>query len=58
MLHDYLTMPEDHMLNPKRYSISITNSLIFRIRTKAIHDEYMKQDLGTTLPVNSFALLR
>ncbi|OQD65068.1 hypothetical protein PENPOL_c006G09352 [Penicillium polonicum] len=49
---------KDHMLNPKRYSISITNSLIFRIRTKAIHDEYMKQDLGTTLPVNSFALLR
>ncbi|KAF3016326.1 hypothetical protein E8E15_004453 [Penicillium rubens] len=70
MLHDYLTMPEDHMLHPKRYSNSITNSLVFGIRTKTVHDKYMKklfylmdkwslvQELGATPPIDSFALLR
>ena len=70
MLHDYLTMPVDHMLNPKRCSNSITNSLVFGIRTKTVHDEYMKnlfylmdkgslvQEPGTTPPVDLFALLR
>ncbi|OQD99284.1 hypothetical protein PENSOL_c007G02845 [Penicillium solitum] len=42
MLHEYLTIPEDHMLHPKRHSNSITKSLVFGIRTKAVHDEYMK----------------
>ncbi|CRL29149.1 Cytochrome P450 [Penicillium camemberti] len=42
MLHEYLTIPEDHMLHPKRQSNSITKSLVFGIRTKAVHDEYMK----------------
>lgn len=27
MVRDYLTKPEDHMLHPKRYSNSITNSI-------------------------------
>ena len=27
LLHDFLVMPEDHMLHPKRYSNSIKNSL-------------------------------
>ena len=27
MVHDYLVAPQDHMLHPKRYSNSITNSL-------------------------------
>jgi cytochrome P450 len=70
MLHDFLTMPEDHMLHPKRYSNSITNSLVFGIRTKTVRDEYMNklfalmdkwslvQELGATPPVDSFALLR
>jgi hypothetical protein len=70
MLYDYLTMPEGHMLHPKRYSNSITNSLVIGIRTKAVHDEYIKklfylmdkwslvQEFGTTPPVASFALLR
>ncbi|KAA8647949.1 hypothetical protein EYZ11_008690 [Aspergillus tanneri] len=70
MLHDFLTVPEDHMLHPKRYSNSITNSLVFGIRTKTVHDEYMDklfylmdkwslvQELGATPPVDSFGLLR
>ena len=56
MLHDYMAAPEDHMLHPKRYSNSITNSLgiataqyvhvwltttVYGIRTKTVHDEYM-----------------
>ncbi|KAG0160223.1 hypothetical protein PDIDSM_7750 [Penicillium digitatum] len=43
MLHDYRTMPEDHMLHPKWYSNSITNSLVFGIRTRTVHDEYRKK---------------
>ncbi|KAB8078110.1 cytochrome P450 [Aspergillus leporis] len=70
MLYDFLTMPEDHMLHPKRYSNSITNSLVFGIRTKTVQDEYMirlyalmdkwslVQELGATPPVDSFAALR
>lgn len=70
MLYDFLTMPEDHMFHPKRYSNSITNSLVFGIRSKSVHDEYMKKlfhllgkwslvlELGATPPVDDFALLR
>ncbi|CAI7666560.1 unnamed protein product [Penicillium discolor] len=42
MLHEYLTILEDHMLHPKRHSKSITKSLVFGIRTKPAHDEYIK----------------
>ena len=70
MEHDFLTMPKDHMLHPKRYSNSITNSLVFGIRSKTVHDEYMEklfylmekwslvQELGATPPVDDFWLLR
>jgi|SRR5690242_3422982 len=70
MLYDFLTMPEDHMLHPKRYSNSITNSLVFGIRSKSVHDEYMAKlfylmekwslvlELGATPPVDDFAILR
>ncbi|KAJ5215367.1 m-hydroxybenzyl alcohol hydroxylase [Penicillium cinerascens] len=70
MLYDFLTMPEDHMLHPKRYSNSVTNSLVFGIRSKTVHDEYMEklfylmekwslvQELGATPPVDDFWLLR
>lgn len=42
MLHEYLTIPEDHMLHPTRHSKSITKTIVFGIRTKAAHDEYVK----------------
>ncbi|PYI31853.1 m-hydroxybenzyl alcohol hydroxylase [Aspergillus indologenus CBS 114.80] len=70
MLYDFLTAPQDHMLHPKRYSNSITNSLVFGIRSKTVHDEYMErlfylmekwslvQELGATPPVDDFWLLR
>lgn len=70
MLHDYLVNPENHMLHPKRYSNSITNSLVFGIRTKTVHDEYMSRlydimdkwslvlEVGATPPVDSSAWLR
>ncbi|KAJ5661167.1 m-hydroxybenzyl alcohol hydroxylase [Penicillium longicatenatum] len=70
MLYDFLTKPEDHMLHPKRYSNSITNSLVFGIRSKTVHDDYMEklfflmekwslvQELGATPPVDDFWLLR
>ncbi|KAF2999436.1 hypothetical protein E8E13_007651 [Curvularia kusanoi] len=70
MLHDFLTMPEDHMLHPKRYSNSITNSLVFGIRSKSVRDKYMEKlfylmekwslvlELGATPPVDDFALLK
>ncbi|KAF6798852.1 cytochrome P450 2D18 [Colletotrichum sojae] len=46
LVHDFLVAPEDHMLHPKRYSNSITNSLeegyqVFGIRTKTVQDDYM-----------------
>lgn len=70
MIHDFWTMPGDHMLHPKRYANSITNSLIFGIRSKTVNDEYTKRlfylmekwsltlELGATPPVDDFALLR
>ena len=70
MVYDFLTKPEDHMLHPKRYSNSITNSLVFGIRSKTVHDEHMEklfhlmekwslvQELGATPPVDDFWLLR
>ncbi|XHF97147.1 hypothetical protein AWENTII_000749 [Aspergillus wentii] len=70
MLYDFLTSPGDHMLHPKRYSNSITNSLVFGIRSKTVRDEYMEklfalmekwslvQELGATPPVDDFKLLR
>lgn len=70
MLYDFLETPENHMLHPKRYANSITNSLVFGIRSKSVRDEYMEKlfylmekwslvlELGATPPVDDFALLQ
>lgn len=33
MLRDYLISPEEHMLHPKRFSNSVTMSIIWGVRT-------------------------
>lgn len=33
MLRDYLVSPEEHMLHPKRFSNSVTMSIIWGVRT-------------------------
>ncbi|KAF6823070.1 cytochrome P450 2D18 [Colletotrichum plurivorum] len=73
LVHDFLVAPEDHMLHPKRYSNSITNSLgspVFGIRTKTVQDDYMTRlfslmeewsemlEVGATPPIDSFPLLK
>ncbi|KAK0513963.1 hypothetical protein JMJ35_003685 [Cladonia borealis] len=70
MVHDFLVDPENHMEHPKRYSNSITNALVFGIRTKTTDSDYMSRlfalmdkwslvmELGATPPVDSFPLLK
>ncbi|KAF2729756.1 cytochrome P450 [Polyplosphaeria fusca] len=70
MMADFLTQPERHMLHPKRFSNSITMSLLYGIRTKSVDDEYMTRlyalmekwslvlETGATPPVDSWPLLR
>ncbi|KAL9035720.1 MAG: hypothetical protein Q9214_006454 [Letrouitia sp. 1 TL-2023] len=70
MVRDFLVDPKNHMLHPKRYSNSITNSLVFGIRTKTVDSEYMSRlyslmdkwslvmELGATPPVDSFPPLK
>ncbi|KAF2636135.1 cytochrome P450 oxidoreductase, partial [Massarina eburnea CBS 473.64] len=70
MIHDFLVSPDLSSHHPKRYSNSITNSLVFGIRTKTVRDEYMTRlyeimekwslvlEVGATPAVDSFVLLR
>ncbi|KAF7537126.1 hypothetical protein G7054_g3942 [Neopestalotiopsis clavispora] len=70
LMRDFLVDPQNHMEHPKRFSNSITNSLVFGIRTKTIYSEYMTRlfslmnewseilELGATPPVDSFPLLK
>lgn len=70
MMFDYMTKPEDHMMHPKRFSNSITNSLVFGIRSKSTNDDYVQrlyhlmekwsliQELGSTPPVDDFSILK
>lgn len=70
MIFDYMTKPEEHMMHPKRFSNSITNSLVFGIRSKTINDPYVQrlyhlmekwslvQAVGATPPIDDFAFLR
>ncbi|KAL1625633.1 hypothetical protein SLS56_007217 [Neofusicoccum ribis] len=70
MMHDFLVAPQHHMQHPKRYSNSITNSLVFGIRTKTHRSDYMIRlfdlmtqwseimEFGATPPVDSFPILK
>ncbi|KAF2501077.1 cytochrome P450 [Lophium mytilinum] len=70
MLYDFLTDPAGHMMHPKRFSNSITMSLVFGIRTKSIQDEYLNRlyrlmekwslvlETGATPPVDSWTILQ
>ncbi|KAK5163102.1 uncharacterized protein LTR77_010886 [Saxophila tyrrhenica] len=66
MLRDYLLAPQDHMLHPKRYSNSITMSLIWGVRTPTPRTRHMQRlyslmeiwskvmETGATPPVDIF----
>lgn len=43
MLRDYLQKPEDHMLHPKRFSNSVTMSIVWGIRTPSPQTEHMER---------------
>ncbi|KAI0110930.1 cytochrome P450 oxidoreductase [Nemania sp. FL0031] len=70
LMYDFMTMPQKHMEHPKRYSNSITNSLVFGIRTKTTESDYMIRlfslmaewseilEFGATPPVDSFPFLK
>lgn len=70
LVHDYMTSPEDHMLHPKRFSNSISNSIVFGIRTPNVRSAYMTRlytlmeswsvlmETGNTPPVDIFPWLK
>ncbi|KAL9047336.1 MAG: hypothetical protein Q9214_000063 [Letrouitia sp. 1 TL-2023] len=70
LVRDYLIHPEDHMLHPKRFSNSISNSIIFGVRTPSTKGEYMTRlyhlmerwsaimETGATPPVDVFPWLK
>lgn len=43
MVRDYLLNPEDHMLHPKRFSNSVTMSIVWGIRTPTPQTEHMQE---------------
>ncbi|KAI7285110.1 cytochrome P450 [Hortaea werneckii] len=69
MLKDYLVEPEQHMLHPKRYSNSITMSLVWGVRTPTAHTRHMHRlydvmevwskvmETGATPPVDIYPFL-
>ncbi|KAI6793582.1 putative cytochrome P450 [Hortaea werneckii] len=69
MLRDYLIEPEQHMLHPKRYSNSITMSLVWGVRTPTAHTRHMHRlydvmevwskvmETGATPPVDIYPFL-
>ncbi|KAI2620443.1 cytochrome P450 [Hypoxylon sp. NC1633] len=70
LVRDYMLFPGDHMLHPKRFSNSISNSIIFGIRTPHVRSEYMRRlytlmeswselmETGNTPPVDVFPWLK
>ncbi|KAI0433347.1 putative cytochrome P450 oxidoreductase [Xylaria sp. FL1042] len=70
LVRDYMLFPEDHMLHPKRFSNSISNSIVFGIRTSHHKAEYMRRlyglmeswsvlmETGNTPPVDYFPWLK
>lgn len=69
MLRDYLLRPQDHMLHPKRYSNSITMSIIWGVRTPTPRTSHMQRlyslmeiwskvmEPGATPPVDVYPFL-
>ena len=69
MIRDYLLSPQDHMLHPKRYSNSITMSLVWGVRTPTTHTRHMERlyslmeiwskvmETGATPPVDIYPFL-
>lgn len=43
MIRDYLLKPEDHMLHPKRFSNSVTMSIVWGIRTPTPEMQHMER---------------
>ncbi|KAH7054332.1 putative cytochrome P450 oxidoreductase [Macrophomina phaseolina] len=70
LVRDYMLFPEDHMLHPKRFSNSISNSIVYGIRTPHVRSEYMRRlytlmeswselmETGNTPPVDIFPWLK
>ncbi|KAK7973742.1 hypothetical protein PG990_011656 [Apiospora arundinis] len=70
LVRDYMLHPEDHMLHPKRFSNSISNSIIYGIRTSHARSTYMRRlyhlmeswselmETGNTPPVDIFPWLK
>ncbi|EAW11664.1 cytochrome P450 [Aspergillus clavatus NRRL 1] len=70
LVRDYLVDPEHHMAHPKRFSNSITNSIVFGIRTADRNGSNMKRlyklmeewseimETGATPPVDLFPWMK
>jgi cytochrome P450 len=48
MVRDYLLKPEDHMLHPKRFSNSVTMSIVWGVRTPTPQTEHMQRYLAAS----------
>ena len=51
MLRDYLINPQDHMLHPKRYSNSITMSIVWGVRTPTPQTKHMERYVTIPFPL-------
>ncbi|KAJ5521754.1 hypothetical protein N7527_005869 [Penicillium freii] len=58
MLHDYLTMPVDHMLKSQAMQVTVSPTRLFLNIFYLMDKGSLVQELGTTPPVDSCALLR
>lgn len=70
LVRDYMLFPDDHMLHPKRFSNSISNSIIYGVRTPHVRSSYMARlyhlmeswselmETGNTPPVDIFPWLK
>ncbi|KAA8647950.1 cytochrome P450 [Aspergillus tanneri] len=70
LMRDYLVDPENHMAHPKRFSNSITNSIVFGIRTAHRNGSNMRRlyklmeewseimETGATPPVDLFPWMK
>ncbi|OQN96160.1 hypothetical protein B0A48_18075 [Cryoendolithus antarcticus] len=66
MIYDYLVNPDDHMKHPKRFSNSVTMSIVWGIRSPTSEEVHMERlmeiwsrvmETGATPPVDIFPFL-
>ena len=58
MIRDYLLHPQDHMLHPKRFSNSITMSIVWGVRTPTPQTSHMERSVPASFLINQHDVSR